>query len=69
MKALRGVFVFFVVVLGSGGCFAMGPSEERLGCLNGCAREKDQCMLDAMTAPAIQACDVRARTCSETCPE
>jgi len=46
-----------------------GPSEERLGCLNGCAREKDQCMLNAMTAQGIQACDARARQCTEPCPQ
>ena len=46
-----------------------GPSEERLGCLNGCAREKDQCMLSAMTAQGIQACDANARACSEPCPQ
>jgi hypothetical protein len=46
-----------------------GPSEERLNCLNGCASEKDQCMLNAMTAQGIQACDARARQCSEPCPQ
>jgi hypothetical protein len=67
VKALLGVFI--AILLGSSGCVALGPSEERLGCLNGCAREKDQCMLDAMTAPGIQACDARSGACSETCPE
>lgn len=47
----------------------VGPSEERLGCLNGCAREKDQCMLNAMTPQGIEACDVRARQCTEPCPQ
>ncbi|MET0794143.1 MAG: hypothetical protein ABW061_21655 [Polyangiaceae bacterium] len=49
-------------------CF-VGPSEERLGCLNGCARQKDQCMLNAMTAQGIQACDWQARQCTEPCPQ
>jgi hypothetical protein len=66
-KALRGGFV--LVLLALSGCFALGPSEERLGCLNGCAREKDQCMLEAMTAPAIQVCDAHGRGCSGACPE
>ncbi len=47
----------------------LGPSEERLGCLNGCARQKDQCMLDAMTPQGIQACDLRASECSKPCPQ
>jgi hypothetical protein len=47
----------------------LGPSEERLGCLNGCAREKDQCMLNAMTPQGIQACDAQAGLCSEPCPQ
>ncbi len=47
----------------------VGPSEERLNCLNWCARAKDQCMLDAMSAEGIQACDVHARQCTEPCPQ
>lgn len=47
----------------------LGPSEERLSCLNGCARQKDQCMLDAMTPQGIQACDWQASRCSEPCPQ
>ena len=46
-----------------------GPSEQRLGCLNGCAREKDQCMLDALSSQGIQACDERAHSCTEPCPQ
>jgi hypothetical protein len=67
VKVLGGGFV--TILLGLCGCFPPGPSEERLGCLQGCAGEKDQCMLEAMTAPAIQACDARASACSGTCPE
>ena len=47
----------------------LGPSEERLGCLNGCAREKDSCMLNATTAESIQACDENARLCALPCPQ
>ena len=50
------------------GCF-VGPSEQRLGCLNGCAREKDQCILNAMTSQGIAACDAQARDCSRPCPQ
>ena len=56
------------VLLGLSAC-VIGPSEERLGCLNGCAHEKDSCMLNAMTADGIQACDARARACSAPCPQ
>jgi len=48
---------------------AVGPSEQRLGCLNGCAREKDQCVLSAMSARGIESCDQQARVCSEPCPQ
>jgi len=48
---------------------AIGPSEQRLNCLNGCAREKDSCVLNAMTPDGIQACDARARACSVPCPQ
>ncbi|MES1174634.1 MAG: hypothetical protein ABUL62_09900 [Myxococcales bacterium] len=63
------VIVGVLVALAMLGACNFGPSEERLGCLNGCAAEKDQCMLNAMTAQGIQACDVRARQCTEPCPQ
>lgn len=53
---------------GLAGC-AMGPSEERLNCLTGCALAKDQCMLNAMSAETVQTCDWRARRCTEPCPQ
>ncbi len=62
---LAGALLLIATLLG---CY-MGPSEERLGCLNGCAREKDQCMLNAMTPQGIQACDEAARQCSAPCPQ
>jgi hypothetical protein len=67
VKALCGAVG--VVLFALAGCGPPGPSEERLGCLNGCAREKDECMLNAMTPPAIAWCDGRARACGGTCPE
>lgn len=48
---------------------AVGPSEERLYCLNHCARWKDSCMLSAMTPADINACDARARACTVPCPQ
>lgn len=57
--------VVVVSVLVSG-CF-MGPSEEQLQCYQGCAREKDSCMLSASTAQQIQACDARGSQCSAVC--
>ena len=55
------------VLVGTAGCIP-GPSDERLSCLNGCGRAKDDCVLRAMTAPAVQACDWRGKECSATCP-
>lgn len=46
----------------------MGPSQERLDCLNGCAREKDACMLEAHNAAYVRMCDIRARQCHVVCP-
>jgi hypothetical protein len=59
------VVVVGVYVLFASGC---GPSEERIGCLAGCAREKDACILAATTPAGIQECDSRGARCSEGCP-
>jgi hypothetical protein len=67
----RGSWLVACVLIALGqlaGC-NLGPSEERLGCLNGCAREKDQCMLNAMTPQGIVACDARAQQCTGPCPQ
>jgi hypothetical protein len=66
--ACSAIALFGLVGVTLGAC-EMGPSEERLGCLNGCASAKDQCMLNAMTAQGIQSCDVQARRCTEPCPQ
>jgi len=50
------------------GCM-LGPSEERLNCLQVCAKAKDDCMLPAQNAAEVQACDVRSQRCSVTCPQ
>ena len=63
------VWVMSAAVLGALGACALGPSEQRLGCLNGCAHEKDSCILNAMTPEGIQACDARARACAAPCPQ
>jgi hypothetical protein len=63
---IAGVFLGALSALAA--C-AVGPSEQRLGCLNGCAHEKDSCVLNAMTPDGIQACDARARACSAPCPQ
>ena len=57
------------IVLGASvlGCW-LPPSEERLSCLNDCARKKDSCMLAASNAPAVQQCDWVGQRCSEVCP-
>lgn len=66
LRALPRLVLALAMMLA--GC-NIGPSEERLNCLNGCAREKDQCMLSAMTPGGIRACDDRARRCTEPCPQ
>jgi hypothetical protein len=53
--------------VGLSGC-QMGPSEERLDCLRGCGRAKDDCMLGASTAEHVQHCDARSQGCNEACP-
>ncbi len=50
------------------GC-ALGPSEERINCLQQCAQRKDGCMLTAQNASAVQSCDVESQRCSATCPD
>jgi hypothetical protein len=46
---------------------AIGPSEEELACYQGCAREKDSCILQASTAQQIQQCDSVGVRCSAVC--
>jgi len=50
------------------GC-VFGPSQERVDCLQSCARQKDSCILQASNAMAIQQCDSRGAWCSEQCPQ
>jgi hypothetical protein len=44
-----------------------GPSPERVACLQGCAREKDRCLLEATNADGVIACDSRSRECNAAC--
>ncbi|HEY1536964.1 MAG TPA: hypothetical protein VGF76_23250 [Polyangiaceae bacterium] len=69
LRGTRGAVALIALIGVTLGACQMGPSEERLGCLNGCASAKDQCMLNAMTAQGIQACDFQARRCTEPCPQ
>ena len=50
------------------GC-VFGPSQERVDCLQSCARQKDGCILQASNAMAIEQCDSRGAWCSEQCPQ
>lgn len=68
---LRFARVAAVIALAgsSAGCFvAMGPSRERIACLNACADEKDGCMLSARTADEIRWCDGNNAGCTRMCP-
>lgn len=67
-KGLWGGALFTALLL-TGCPMVIGPSEEHLNCLHGCAQGKDQCMLNAMTPPAISECDAQSSACSETCPQ
>lgn len=65
---MRGALMIpMALLLAAIGC-TVGPSEERLQCLSGCARENDSCLLAAMNADQIQQCDLRDQRCSATCP-
>jgi len=57
----------WVVVLAQPATACFEPSEQQLGCYRGCSAEKDACILEAMTAAQIQACDLRSQRCSATC--
>lgn len=56
-----------VVALQTGCLVDTGPGEEQLRCYQACARDKDSCMLQAMNARQIQACDQRGAHCGELC--
>jgi hypothetical protein len=60
-------FWVWCVVAGLQGSCAIGPSEEELACYQGCAREKDSCILQASTAREIQRCDRVGARCSAVC--
>jgi hypothetical protein len=47
----------------------MGPSRQRVDCLDGCGTVKDRCLLDARTAEQIQSCDAQSSACNRQCPE
>jgi hypothetical protein len=59
---LRGLV--WVTALMVWGC---GPSEEQLVCMDNCARTKDDCVLNARSAQAIQACDDVGGDCDSQC--
>ena len=65
---MRWVLLVLLVLGVAGGC-RPGPSEQRLNCLQGCARDKDGCMLAAMTPPQIEYCDGRSTYCNQGCPQ
>jgi hypothetical protein len=44
-----------------------GPSPERIACLQGCARDKDRCLLAATNAEGVITCDGHSRECNDTC--
>jgi hypothetical protein len=68
MRRRSGPTSVIVAVLLCSGCL-FGPSRERVGCLQRCARYKDSCILQATTADAIQACDHQGAACSDACPQ
>lgn len=61
------LWILFLVICS--GCGAtMGPSQERLSCLDFCASAKNNCMLNAQTAAHINLCDAQNRQCVTECP-
>ena len=63
-----GTVAALFVIAASTGC-RLGPSQQRIDCLQNCARYKDACILQSTTASAIQSCDTVAALCSQKCPE
>jgi hypothetical protein len=51
------------------GCASPPPAHtpEYYACVDGCAREKDACMLEAPSAQAVNACDDQSQRCGEVC--
>jgi hypothetical protein len=50
-------------------CLPPEPSAARLSCFHGCANRKDDCIMQATTAAAMQACDRASASCGARCPE
>jgi hypothetical protein len=49
-----------------GGCM-MGPDPETVRCYQACGRQKDGCMLHAMTVDQIARCDFYSSQCNGVC--
>jgi hypothetical protein len=48
-------------------CFALPPDPVVVECLNGCARQKDACLVGATSADGIQRCDGQSLSCNAGC--
>ena len=48
-------------------CKMQPARDQRLDCLQACGRDKDGCILWAMTPPQIQYCDARSAQCNASC--
>jgi hypothetical protein len=48
-------------------CLTPAPSDERVTCLQGCARQKDSCIIEATDAEGLHTCDRQSATCGATC--
>lgn len=52
---------------GAAGFVGCGPSAERQACTAQCGQQNDRCVIDAMTAEALQACSERTSQCLDPC--
>jgi len=59
-------WVRYSVLVVATSCY-MPPSESEILCYQGCAQQKDACMLAATTAAQIQGCDQQSAHCSGGC--
>jgi hypothetical protein len=64
-RIARAVAIGFAAV-GVACCF-VGPSPEKIACLQRCARQKDSCLLAASNATSIAVCDERSQACGDGC--
>jgi hypothetical protein len=61
------MFKLLIVTLMLSGCAHLSSAKRE--CLSSCARQNDQCVVQAMEATTLQACDRDSKLCTMSCED